>query len=109
MEYDRLLPIAPVETSTDRRLTPEALAELQRKATARRPRVVVTGIGAITALGLTPQDFWCNLLAGKSGIDHVTLFDASQYRTRIAAEVKGFDPTKYIEPKEVRRMGRAPK
>ncbi len=107
MEYAHALPIMPVETPTDRRLTPEALAELQLQAHAHKPRVVVTGIGAITALGLTPQDFWCNLLAGKSGIDRVTLFDASAYRTRIAAEVKGFDPTKYIEAKEVRRMGRA--
>jgi 3-oxoacyl-[acyl-carrier-protein] synthase II len=107
MEYTRLSPITPLETLTDRRLTPEVLEELKLQARARKPRVVVTGIGAITALGLTLPEFWCNLLAGKSGIDHVTLFDASAYRTRIAAEVKGFDATKYIEPKEVRRMGRA--
>ncbi len=107
MELTDALPIVQVNTPPDRRLSPEALAELQLKARAHKPRVVVTGMGAITALGLTPEDFWCNLLAGKSGIERVTLFDASGYRTQIAAEVKGFDATKYIDAKEVRRMGRA--
>ncbi len=107
MEFADALPLVPVDTPTDRRLTLEALAELQFRARASRPRVVVTGMGAITALGLSPEEFWCNLLAGKSGIERVTLFDASAYRTQIAAEVKGFDPMKYIDAKEVRRMGRA--
>ncbi len=107
MDYVRTLPGIPIDTSTDRRLSPQALTELQLQARAHKPRVVVTGIGAITALGLTVDQFWHNLLAGQSGIDHVTLFDAAAYRTRIAAEVKGFDPANYIESKEVRRMGRA--
>ena len=73
-----------------------------------RTRVVVTGMGAITPLGLTPETYWRNLLAGKSGISPVTLFDASSYRTRIAAEVKNFDATRYgIDTKDARRMGRA--
>ena len=76
--------------------------------TTERARVVITGMGAITPIGHTPEEFWRNLLAGKSGIDHVTLFDASNYRTKIAAEVKQFDATKYnIDTKDVRRMGRA--
>ncbi len=74
----------------------------------QRPRVVITGMGAITPLGLTPEEFWQNLLAAKSGIGHVTLFDASKYRTQIAGEVKNFDPTQHgIDAKDARRMGRA--
>ncbi|MBI4313832.1 MAG: beta-ketoacyl-[acyl-carrier-protein] synthase II, partial [Candidatus Omnitrophica bacterium] len=53
-----------------------------------RRRVVVTGFGCITPIGSDPETFWSNLLAGKSGAGRVTLFDASQYPTRIAAEVK---------------------
>jgi len=75
---------------------------------AQRRRVVITGMGAITPLGLTPEEFWQNLLAAKSGIGPVTLFDASQYRTQIAGEVKNFDPTQHgIDAKDARRMGRA--
>ena len=73
----------------------------------QRTRVVITGMGAITPLGHTPEEFWRNLLAGKSGIAPVTLFDASSYKTRIAAEVKNFDATKYVDAKDARRMGRA--
>jgi 3-oxoacyl-[acyl-carrier-protein] synthase II len=74
----------------------------------QRARVVITGLGAITPIGLTPNDFWQSLLAAKSGIAPVTLFDASQYKTRIAGEIKNFDPANYhIDPKDARRMGRA--
>ncbi len=73
----------------------------------QRPRVIITGIGAITPIGNTAEEFWQNLLAGKSGVGPVTLFDASHYRTRIAGEVKNFDPTKYVDAKDARRMGRA--
>ena len=69
-------------------------------------RVVITGMGAITAVGANAQETWQNLLAGQSGIDYVTLFDASPYPTRIAAEVKNWDPSRYIERKEARRMAR---
>ncbi|MBD1371412.1 beta-ketoacyl-ACP synthase II [Hazenella sp. IB182357] len=69
-------------------------------------RVVVTGIGMISPLGNDRQTFWDNLVAGKSGVDHVTLFDTADYTVKIAAEVKGFDPTDYMEKKEARRMDR---
>jgi beta-ketoacyl-acyl-carrier-protein synthase II len=99
--------LPPIELVTERRLSPAELAELQEKARAKQRRVVVTGLGAITPLGETPEEFWCNLLAGKSGIAPVTLFDASNYKTRIAGEVKNFDATKYVDGKDARRMGRA--
>lgn len=101
------LTMPPIQILTDQHLYPEALAQLQIQARARRQRVVITGMGAITPLGLTPDEFWYNLLAGKSGIGPITLFDASRYRTRIAAEVKDFDPTRYVDAKDARRMGRA--
>ncbi len=69
-------------------------------------RVVVTGIGALTPLGMDMATTWENLAAGKSGIDYITLFDATPHETKIAGEVKGFDPEKYISRKEVRRMDR---
>jgi 3-oxoacyl-[acyl-carrier-protein] synthase II len=69
-------------------------------------RVVITGLGAITPIGNTPEEFWKNLVAGKSGIGYITRFDASDLPVKIAGEVKGFDPEKYIEPKAARRMAR---
>jgi 3-oxoacyl-[acyl-carrier-protein] synthase II len=69
-------------------------------------RVVATGIGCFSPLGLDIDTTWKNLVAGKSGIDNITLFDASPLHTRIAGEVKGFDPANYIGRKEVRRMDR---
>jgi len=67
-------------------------------------RVVITGMGAITPIGLTIDEFWKNSLEGKSGVGKITQFDASQYETQIAAEVKNFDPLKYIDKKNVNRM-----
>jgi 3-oxoacyl-[acyl-carrier-protein] synthase II len=69
-------------------------------------RVVVTGVGTISPLGLDTASTWEALISGKSGADNITQFDASQHETRFAAEVKGFDPTNYINRKEVRRMDR---
>ncbi len=69
-------------------------------------RVVVTGLGAISPLGLTVAELWDGLLAGKSGIATITQFDASAFPIRIAGEVKGFDPTRYMNFKEARRMAR---
>jgi len=69
-------------------------------------RVVVTGIGALTPLGLDMAATWDNLVAGKSGVDLITLFDASKMQVRIAGEVKGFDPVNYIDRKSARRMDR---
>lgn len=67
-------------------------------------RVVITGIGAITPVGNNCKDFWANIKAGKSGVGAITRFDASEMKTQIAAEVKDFDPTEFIDKKEVRRM-----
>ncbi|MEY3376375.1 MAG: beta-ketoacyl-[acyl-carrier-protein] synthase, partial [Bacteroidota bacterium] len=69
-------------------------------------RVVVTGIGAITPIGNTFNEYWNGLLAGTSGADHITLFDASKFRTQFACEVKGFDPVAYLDRKEARKVDR---
>jgi 3-oxoacyl-[acyl-carrier-protein] synthase II len=73
---------------------------------ASRRRVVVTGMGAMTPLGLTPDDFWQALVRGESGIGPITLCDASTYPSRIAGEVTGFDPDQFMDPREARRMAR---
>ncbi|MEW6060348.1 MAG: beta-ketoacyl-ACP synthase II [Bacteroidota bacterium] len=65
--------------------------------------VVVTGMGLISPLGLTVEESWQNAIAGKSGIGYITRFPKEKYPTQIAGEVKGFDPKKYFEPKEVNR------
>lgn len=67
-------------------------------------RVVITGMGAITPLGLSVDETWQALLAGKSGIDRITRFDPSELRTTFAAEVRNFDPANYMERKEARRL-----
>jgi len=69
-------------------------------------RVVVTGIGLICGVGNTAEETWKNLVAGKSGITRITLFDASSFACQIAAEVKNFDPLNFIEKKELKKMGR---
>jgi 3-oxoacyl-[acyl-carrier-protein] synthase II len=69
-------------------------------------RVVVTGIGALSPLGLDMATTWENLIAGKSGIDYITLCDREPLETKFAGEVKGFDPVNYIDRKEARRMDR---
>ena len=69
-------------------------------------RVVVTGMGALTPLGLDINTTWEGLVDGKSGIDHIAQFDASSLETRFAGEVKGFDPVEYMGRKEARRMDR---
>lgn len=70
-------------------------------------RVVITGIGAITPIGIGKENFWNALIEGKSGIDNITRFDASEYTTQIAGEVRNFDPTEYIDKKESKRMDRS--
>jgi 3-oxoacyl-[acyl-carrier-protein] synthase II len=69
-------------------------------------RVVVTGLGAVTPLGNTVPEFWANVVAGKSGVREITLFDASGMPTRIAGEVRNFEPGELIGKKEARRMDR---
>jgi 3-oxoacyl-[acyl-carrier-protein] synthase II len=70
-------------------------------------RVVITGIGAITPLGLNVEDTWRGMAEGRSGVDYITQFDASHFPTSFAAEAKNFDPTQYMPRKEARRLARA--
>jgi 3-oxoacyl-[acyl-carrier-protein] synthase II len=70
----------------------------------KKRRVVVTGLGAITPIGNNVQELWDGLLKGKNGIGLITKFDASNFETRIAAEVKNFDPENYLDKKSIRRM-----
>ncbi|MBL0105671.1 MAG: beta-ketoacyl-ACP synthase II [Bacteroidetes bacterium] len=67
-------------------------------------RVVVTGLGALTPLGNSPQDFWTGLINGVSGADLITKFDASKFKTKFACELKGFDPNDHFERKEGRKL-----
>lgn len=69
-------------------------------------RVVVTGLGAVTPLGNTVDETWAAIREGKSGVGPITLFDASDFKVKIAAEVKNFDPSQWIDRKESRKMAR---
>jgi 3-oxoacyl-[acyl-carrier-protein] synthase II len=70
------------------------------------PRVVVTGLGVVSSLGLDVESFWANILAGRNGINRVTQFDVTDYPCKIGAEIVGFDAAKHMDPKEVRRNDR---
>ena len=72
----------------------------------RNHRVLITGIGAISPLGLDLPSTWDAITKGRSGVDYITAFDTEGFDTHIAAEVKGFDPENYLERKEARRMDR---
>lgn len=67
-------------------------------------RVVVTGMGAVTPIGLTVKEFWTNALAGKSGIANITYFDTAAYDTKFAGQLKGFDPHNYMDRKLAQRV-----
>jgi 3-oxoacyl-[acyl-carrier-protein] synthase II len=69
-------------------------------------RVVVTGMGALTPLGNTVDEYWDNLKKGVSGCDYITLFDAAKFKTRFACEIKGFDATNFLDRKEARKLDR---
>ena len=69
-----------------------------------RRRVVVTGIGLVSSLGIGTEANWAALCAGQSGVGTITKFDAAQFATRIAGEVKGFDPLQFVEKKDVKKM-----
>src|SRR6187399_2663778 len=69
-------------------------------------RVVVTGLGAITPIGNTIDEYWNGLINGVSGADMITLFDASKFKTKFACEIKGFEPTTFLEKKEARKLDR---
>jgi 3-oxoacyl-[acyl-carrier-protein] synthase II len=76
---------------------------VSERTTARR-RVVITGLGAVTPIGNTAEEFWSGLVQGRSGIGPITRFDASAYPTRIAGEVRGFDALQYIDKKDDRKF-----
>jgi len=69
-------------------------------------RVVVTGMGALSPLGNSVEEYWNGLINGVSGADMITLFDASKFRTKFACEVKGFDPVQHLDRKEARKIDR---
>jgi len=69
-------------------------------------RVVVTGVGLLTSVGIGTEPVWEAIKSGRNGIQPITAFDASQFNCRIAGEVKNFDPANYIEKKEIKKMGR---
>ena len=71
-----------------------------------RRRVVVTGMGAVTPLGDSVDEYWKSLVKGKSGIGPMTLADPTEYPCKVAGEIPDFDPAKYINPREARRMAR---
>ncbi len=85
-------------------MDPETAPTLAQPTPHRR--VVITGLGALTPIGNSPTEFWQGLLAGRSGIGPITLFDASGHDCRIAGEVKGFDPLDYLDRKDVKRNDR---
>src|SRR5450631_4585414 len=98
-----------------RRFVPSPMPSTTSASTPRRAsnlasnlerRVVITGIGLICSVGNTTDAVWQALLAGKSGVDRITGFDASAFACQIAAEVRNFDPFQFIEKKEVKKMGR---
>lgn len=69
-------------------------------------RVVITGMGAVTPIGNNVEDFWKSLKSGANGIDSITAFDTENYKAKLAAEVKDFNPEDYLDKREVRRMDR---
>jgi 3-oxoacyl-[acyl-carrier-protein] synthase II len=73
---------------------------------AAERRVVVTGVGLVSPVGIGTEETWTSLQAGRSGAGPITLFDASQHSTRFACEVKGFDPLRWVEKKDVKKMDR---
>jgi 3-oxoacyl-[acyl-carrier-protein] synthase II len=71
-----------------------------------RRRVAITGLGVVTPIGLSTEEFWQSLVHGKNGIGPITAFDASQYSVRIAGQVNGFDAASFMDRKEMRRTDR---
>jgi 3-oxoacyl-[acyl-carrier-protein] synthase II len=71
-----------------------------------RKRVVITGLGVVSAVGNNLPEFWNSLIEGKDGTKEITVFDASSYRTKIAAEVSGLDTEAHFSRKEIRRLSR---
>jgi len=72
----------------------------------KKRRVVVTGAGVVSPIGNTIEEFWKSLLEGKSGVKRLACFDPTHFTSKIAAEVRGFDPSRHLSPKDVKRMDR---
>ncbi len=68
-------------------------------------RIVVTGVGLVCGVGLGTEESWKAILAGQAGVDRITRFDTAEFASKIAAEVKGFDPLRFVEKKDVKKMG----
>src|SRR6202035_2690667 len=81
-------------------------APLEPDCVLEKRRVVITGLGAVTPLGNSTESFWEGLVTGRSGVGPTQAFDASKLTTRIAAEIKDFDPDALIGRREARRMDR---
>lgn len=94
------------ESSLDTDLDGLLAGVVDRERRLQRRRVVVTGMGALTALGLTVDEFWQGLIAGRSGVARFTSFDPTGYPCTYGGEVKGFDPREYMDAREARRMAR---
>jgi len=73
---------------------------------SKNRRVVVTGLGVVSPIGSTVEEFWKNLLEGKSGVKRLTCFDPTHFKSKIAAEVRNFDPSQYLSSKDMKRMDR---
>ena len=69
-------------------------------------RVVITGLGAITPVGNNVQEFWKGIKEGKCGIDEITLFDTTNFKVKLAAEVKGYNPEEYFDRRAAKRLDR---
>ena len=77
---------------------------MSKPINASKRRVVVTGLGVVSPVGIGVQPAWSNLIAGKSGITRITKFDPSNFSSQVAGEVKNFDVSQYLPAKEARRM-----
>lgn len=90
----------------EERYLPEPLVQMARVSRHRRPRVVITGLSALSPNGSTVQEFWQNTLNGVSGISQITRWDSSRYPSRVAGQIKNFEPRDFMDFKEARRIAR---